>query len=107
MPLQLESLAAATFRPLIGEAFALLAREGHGTVTLETVHEMDEAQARASGFASRERRPFSLVFVMRGARRAVPQQTCTLEHAALGAFELFLVPLGPGPDGMRYEAIFT
>jgi hypothetical protein len=30
-----------------------------------------------------------------------------MEHAAIGTFELFLVPIGPDREGMRYEAIFT
>jgi hypothetical protein len=37
----------------------------------------------------------------------VPQQTVAMQHADMGGFELFVVPLGPGPDGMRYEAVFT
>ena len=30
-----------------------------------------------------------------------------LEHDELGAFELFLVPIGPDDTGMRYEAVFA
>jgi hypothetical protein len=33
----------------------------------------------------------------------LPQRIFRLEHAELGAFELFLVPIGPG----EYEAVFT
>jgi hypothetical protein len=38
----------------------------------------------------------------------LPQGTYLLQHDALGALALFLVPLGPGPGSlMRYEAIFN
>lgn len=48
---------------------------------------------------------FSLVF--RGPRTShLPQGTYTLEHEKLGNLDLFLVPLGPDPAGMRYQAIF-
>jgi hypothetical protein len=52
------------------------------------------------------RRPFSLVF--RGpAAPVLPQRIYRLENAALGALELFLVPIGRDTEGLRYEAIFT
>lgn len=35
------------------------------------------------------------------------QQIYTLEHPELKQMELFLVPLGPDANGMRYEAVFT
>jgi hypothetical protein len=37
----------------------------------------------------------------------VPQQTVELTDPAKGTYPLFIVPLGPSADGMRYEAIFT
>lgn len=35
------------------------------------------------------------------------QGTYHLEHDRLGAFDLFIVPVGREPDGMRYEAVFN
>jgi len=55
---------------------------------------------------SARRVPFSLVFVG-PAERAVQQQTCQFLHPQLGAFPLFVVPLGPGEEGMRYEAVIS
>ena len=53
-----------------------------------------------------ERRQFSVIF--EGPPTPVlPQATYTLAHPALDALELFLVPLGPGAGGMRYEAAFA
>jgi hypothetical protein len=30
-----------------------------------------------------------------------------MRHTALGAMEIFLVPIGPGAEGNVYQAIFT
>jgi len=52
------------------------------------------------------RAPFSIVF--RGPRNVVlPQRIYEVEHDTIGAFPLFLVPIGPDQEGMLYEAIFT
>jgi len=52
------------------------------------------------------KQPFSLVLV--GPLRPVLQQAIySLEHAALGKMEVFLVPIGPDKRGMRYEAAFN
>jgi hypothetical protein len=50
---------------------------------------------------------FSLVFG--GAQDAfLPQETYEFEHAALGRFSLFIVPIGvPEDNEQRYQAIFT
>lgn len=53
------------------------------------------------------RAPFSLIFAG-PATPVLRQATWLLEHAELGRREIFLVPIGPGPDGaMRYEAAFN
>jgi hypothetical protein len=31
----------------------------------------------------------------------------SLQHAELGSFDLFLVPIGPDSHGMRYQAVFN
>lgn len=52
------------------------------------------------------RAPFSLLF--HGPVSPVwPQRTYEVSHPDLGTFELFLVPLGPEGEAMRYEAVFT
>jgi hypothetical protein len=51
------------------------------------------------------REPFSIVF--RGPLEPVlPQRIYRFEHEALGAFELFIVPIGTDESGMQYEAVF-
>ena len=52
------------------------------------------------------REPYALLF--RGPTQPVfAQSTVELEHSSLGRLALFLVPIGPDDQGMRYEAIFT
>lgn len=52
------------------------------------------------------RAPFSLLFV--GPQEpSLCQQIYPLEPAEGDRLELFLVPLGPGDEGMLYEAVFT
>ena len=52
------------------------------------------------------RAPFSLEFTDPDPNH-VPQQTVEFEDPEKGTYPLFVVPLGPSDDGMRYEAIFT
>jgi hypothetical protein len=52
------------------------------------------------------RQPFSLFF--RGPLSLrVPQHIYRVEHDEMGAIDLFLVPLGPDAEGMKFEAVFT
>jgi hypothetical protein len=46
--------------------------------------------------------------LFRGPRTPVlPQRIYRLEHAVMGPLEIFLVPIGPDAEGMRYQAVFT
>ena len=52
------------------------------------------------------RNPFSIVF--RGPKdRVLPQKIYQIEHKDTGTLDLFIVPIGPDEEGMRYEAVFT
>ena len=49
---------------------------------------------------------FSLYF--RGpADLLIEQQICRLEHAEMGALDIFLVPVEHDAKGVRYEAVFS
>ena len=52
------------------------------------------------------RPPFSLVLLARE-QRVLPQGIYRLEHAALGAVEIFLVPIGRDAAGVSYQATFN
>jgi len=97
----LESLAVGDFSGRIGEGFRVPLVDGSIVLTLAEVTDL----ARKD-HAGPRRAPFSLVF--RGPLSPVlPQRIWPLEHAALGRLEIFLVPIGPDPEGMRYEAVFN
>lgn len=49
---------------------------------------------------------FSLFFTG-PAQPLLPQSTYSVEHDAMGAFALFLVPIKPTGEGSRYEAVFN
>jgi Domain of unknown function (DUF6916) len=93
----LEDWTVATFQPLLGDAFA---------VDAEPALELRLAEATAHDRPGAARAPFSLVFT--GPPEPVlPQGIRRLEHPSLGAFELFLVPIGRDEGGVRYEAVFA
>jgi len=85
-----------TYEPLVGEVFELTVEDAR--VPIELVHAV---QLEGRGEC------FSLLF--RGpARVALGQSTYSLEHPALGAFLLFLVPVGPtGENGQELEAVIN
>jgi hypothetical protein len=97
---------AAAFAEHLATVFRL--QSGGEPLPLELVEVQRASFAgnpAALGPAGR-REPFSLLF--RGPRSPwAPQGSYRLEHEQLGTLELFLVPLGPDADGMRYEAVFT
>jgi hypothetical protein len=101
----LSELTVTQCAAYVGEPFHVVF-DDETRVTLELIAatpyiEQDSEEASAGG----GRIPFSLVF--RGPRaRMLPQRTYRLVHAALGAFPLFLVPIGPDRIGMCYEAAF-
>ena len=96
----LEKLTIDDFSNRVGETFTATAADGR--VLALVLKSVDGLQGRPDA----DRAPFSLSFKDE-AQDHVPQQTVAMEHAQMGKFDLFVVPLGPGPDGMRYEAIFT
>ena len=97
----LEKLTIDDFSGRIGETFAATAPEGR-TLTLT----LRSADALYAPPGDQGRTPFSLVFTDPEPEH-VPQQTVEIEHEEMGEFPLFVVPLGPSPDGMRYEAVLT
>jgi hypothetical protein len=96
----LNSFTVQTFQPLIGQTFRILPA---GSEPIEA--ELIAAEARVTG-RERHRDQFSIIF--RGPLQPVlPQRIYAFQHETLGAFDLFIVPIGPDEAGMRYEAIFA
>lgn len=93
----------AMFLPYLHQDFFIDLSDGH-RVTLELVQVQDlGTQNTLPG-----REAFSLLFVDHENRdQYLPQRVYPLKHETLGEHELFIVPLGPDKDGMRYQIIFT
>ena len=91
-------LTCGDFEPHLGDVFSLGSTAGEISLRLVEIHKLGQA-LRAGG-------AFSLEFVS-PADRLLPQAIYSLEHRTLGTLALFLVPLGPTANGMRYEAVFT
>src|SRR2546430_1422310 len=99
----LETFTASTFSPFVGETF-LIDAGAEAPVELELIaaEELESRFRRADA----PRMPFSIVF--RGpAELRLPQRMYAMEHKEIGAFEIFLVPIGPDEHGLRYEAVFN
>jgi len=103
----LDRTSAEIFERQVGTAFLIFA--GAGTAP-RRVHlakvTRSETITRPSRRAPESTPAFSLIF--RGSRgAALVQDTYRVEHPQLGVFPLFLVPIGPNQDDMRYQAIFA
>ena len=100
----LDQLTAADFRPLLEQVFELHSPAGQ-TLSL-TLFEVSELGRLPEGAPVAGRRPFSLLFRSPGPGY-LPQAIYLLAHPQMEALEIFLVPLGPDGQGMRYQAIFS
>jgi hypothetical protein len=96
----LETLTKEWWSEYLGGSFEL-SDDGRGTIIMML------AEITGLGHGALGRRdPYSLVF--RGpASPVLPQRIYRFRHERMGDLELFLVPIGPDGEGMRYEAIFT
>ena len=97
----LDELTHEKLAPYVSQTFKLLTEP-----PLELkLSEVTPHPSAARGANTRE--PFSLLF--HGPPEPVlPQRIYPLEHPELGKLELFLVPIGPDPNGtMQYEAVFN
>lgn len=96
----LDDLTKETFAPHVGSTFHIrLNPQETVPVELAEITELPD-------YAGTRRAPFSLIF--RGADRFVlPQRTYRIEHEKIVSLEIFLVPIGPDSQGMRYEAVFN
>ncbi len=98
----LETFTLQTFTPLVQDTFQLSPDPGPPLpLTLVAVKELGEESP-----VGRQGNPFALLF--RSAPGVpLPQRIYRLEHAGLGSFDLFLVPIGADRTGVEYEAVFT
>ncbi len=96
--LDLAALSIDDFRPHLGSQFD--AQTAGGAVAMKL------SRVDPAGESGRKGGAFSLIFAApRGP--FLPQAIYPMRHAALGAMEIFLVPIGPIGDANGYQAIFT
>lgn len=96
----LQHLTPSSFEALVGTSFRI---HYGGESPLEAVLYEVKRHEQHPGPRSD---PFSVFF--RGAPRPIlPQSIYSVEHETMGALEIFLVPIGPDAQGMRYEAVFN
>ncbi len=102
----LESCTVEIFTRHLGERFRVYAGQDE-PFEIELIQASGIGREPAGNGGGRESRSaFSLLF--RGPEDILlPQRIYRLEHAEMGTFDLFLVPVGPDQSGQRYEAIFT
>ncbi|MBM7519780.1 DUF6916 family protein [Nocardioides nitrophenolicus] len=93
------------FAGLVGDGFEVtLADEGRLELVLREATLVGHSGGTGPDGSAREQ--FSLLFTGPEAP-ALAQATWPVRHPVLGELELFLVPIGPSPQGLRYEAAFA
>jgi hypothetical protein len=96
----LETLTKDNWTKYVGESFPITAGNSD-TFNLKLTE--------VTGYGNRQggnREAFSILFC--GPLQPVlPQSIYRFEHDDFGELAIFLVPIGPQPDGMGYEAVFT
>ena len=103
--MRLEDLTVEVFAAHVGERFHIPSEPGR---TLDTTL----VEARPLGPAPKgltgptKRAPFALLFRGPG-EPLLPQRIYTVEHDAMGALDIFMVPVGRERDALLYEAIFN
>jgi len=95
-----------TFTQCLNDAFTIRVDDSTNvSVALIEVSPLPE-RSPGTGDSKPRREPFSLVF--RGPKEPLlPQRIYRFEHGSLGDLDIFIVPIGPDDEGMRYEAVFN
>lgn len=98
----LDKLTIDDFTGRIHDQFTVSLTDG-GELMLELMEVNQLSDQRGSN----GRLAFSLILRNDRLDAYLPQQIHRLHHAEMGTLDLFLVPLGPRPDGMYYEVLFS
>jgi len=95
----LEQITHESFEPLVGQTVELQAGDIRFRAEVERVTLLRKN-------AGQTRIPFSVELQAPDATNH-GQQTYRLSHPELGELDLFLVPVGLGERGIRYEIVFN
>ena len=102
----LETFTLTTFNERVGDTFRVYVEAGEG-LDAQLIEATSLSSKGPDGKeALRPRPPFSLIFRV-PARRRLLQGIYKFENPTLGAFDVFMVPIGLDADGYRCEVIFT
>jgi hypothetical protein len=104
---RIASFTLADFAPYVGTMFPVAWGERTIGLTLVLAAALPSPRDTPAPAALRAE-PFQLQFE-EAAHWSLPQQIHGFDHAALGSFPLFIVPIGPNPEktGFLYQAAFT
>ena len=98
----MNDLTADHFRPHLNQVFNIRLENGDlYSLELEEVRDLGDAPGPEF------RKPFALTLRNPARNVYLPQGTYRLEHPQMGSLDLFIVPLGPDANGMRYEITFS
>ncbi|WP_121353950.1 DUF6916 family protein [Flavisolibacter nicotianae] len=101
MTVALQHLTAADFQSQIGNDFFI-----HFSTGVLAAAQLDKV-VDLPAYPNLERKPFSILLQTTQKDRYYPQAIYTLEQAALGRMQIFLVPVGRNEKGVQYEAVFS
>jgi hypothetical protein len=100
----LENLEADHFLKHLNQSFSLYDESGAQVETkLSEVTVLGSDKPRSE---RGKRQPFSIVF-SGPLEPILPQGIYRVKHEQLEQLNVFLVPIGPNKEGMRYEAVFS
>lgn len=108
----LDTLTSADFTPLVDQTFRIalaVPADTPGAVDSHIVRELKLIEVTELGRSASPtgvRQPFSLIFHDAGPGYLL-QGVYPVDHATLGRFDLFIVPLSAGATGAHYQAIFN
>jgi len=95
----LENITSSDFADLEPGALTL-------TIAGRQCHPHIDTLKEFTAHAERAHAPFTLILTAPHDWR-FPQGIYELQHPTLGALPLFMVPIGPSEQGMRFEIIFN
>ena len=101
----LEQLGFESFAGLLKTKFRVWV-DAQDSLELELCEITPRRVSPTGGARSQTYESFALEF-LGPADRLLPQRIYCFESAAIGRFELFIVPVGRDPDGTRYQATFN
>lgn len=95
----IESITHESFESIVGDSVDLRTGDSDFQAVVKSVSLLHASPSQG-------RQPFSVVLQSKDTENH-GQRTYRLSHPDLGDHELFLVPIGEGDEGVRYEMIFN